>query len=121
MGSHDDLASISITQGYRSGRSALTHLLSATPAVVATITSVVAGVLGAILGDEAAQVPGAVIGGVAAFAVMFGALMLYARRIRRATLTAHTPLFPAPGMSPAQAQPAPPFSAIRHGSRRWVP
>jgi hypothetical protein len=119
MGTHDDLASISITQGYRSGRPALSHVLSATPAVVVTITSVVAAALGAILGHDVAQVPGAIIGGVAAFAVAFSGLMLYARRVFRLILAAHTPRFPTPAPTSAPGQPGPPMTRhVPPGSRR---
>jgi hypothetical protein len=96
MSPYDDVNGVIMTQGYPPERSLAVRLVSATPAVVATLTSAVAGVIGAILGYQVSQGTGALVGGLAGFAVVMVVLNLYARRQMLATWRAHQPQFPTP-------------------------
>jgi hypothetical protein len=94
MSQHDDLKGIMTTQGNRPGVRFPVHLLSATPAVVSTLTAVVAGAIGAILGHLAWEVVGSVVGGLAGFSITFAALSLYARHMVRRIWSAEQPITP---------------------------
>jgi hypothetical protein len=96
MSPYDDVAGIAVSQGYRPGRSSVAHLISATPAVVGTLTAAVASVIGAIVGRMLAHGVGVVLGGLIVFIAVYVALMLYARRRAHLTWAAHRPQFPSP-------------------------
>jgi hypothetical protein len=49
MGTHDDIAGISTTMGILPGRSALVHVLAATPMVVSVVNSVIAAAIVALV------------------------------------------------------------------------
>jgi len=84
------------TQGYHPDVRFPVRLLSATPALITTLTAAVAGVIGAILGELAGGVVWSVVGGLLAFGITFGALMLYARSMVRRIWSWQEPMFPTP-------------------------
>jgi hypothetical protein len=97
MSPYDDMQGVGVTMGVEPGRSMAVRLVSATPSVVAVLDSVVAGVIGALLGHEAGLGVGFTIAaGLAAFALLFGAFMWYARRYVTRLWASHRPLFPHP-------------------------
>jgi hypothetical protein len=96
MSPHDDLKGIMTTQGYHPDIRFPVRLLSATPALITTLTAAVAGVIGAILGELAGGVVWSVVGGLLAFGITFGALMLYARSMVRRIWSWQEPMFPTP-------------------------
>jgi hypothetical protein len=94
MSWHDDVRGIMTTQGYHPGIRPAARLLSATPAVIVTLTAAVAGAIGAILGHLVGDVVGSVVGGVVGFGFTFAGLSLYARQMMRRVWSAESPIFP---------------------------
>ena len=98
MSPHDDVRGVGITMGMNPRANAVTHLVSATPAVVAIITTAVAGAFGAVAGDVllGGSVVARVVGGVAVAAAVFVFAASGARRGVSEGQAAVRPMFPSP-------------------------
>lgn len=96
MSAHDDVRGVELTMGVPTTNTAL-HSLASTPAVVGILTSVVGGVIAALLGHQAgAGTAVAVLCGVLGFALVFALLAgAGVRNIRRGRASVR-PLFPGP-------------------------
>jgi len=99
MSPHDDVHGVAVTMGLAIGRNNTAHLLSATPSVVAVLTSAVAGVIGALLGVLTGIPNGAAVTcGVAGFVACFLPLIWYGRRRALRDVLTHDPQYPTPGV-----------------------
>lgn len=100
-GYHDDAAGLAKTFGTGAGEfrpiRILLHGFVTTPSTLATVVSVVAGVLAGVVGlwlDGPVAVN--VVAGIVVFVAAFVLLMLHQFRAYTRTIAAHTPLFPTP-------------------------
>ena len=97
MSPHDDVHGVAVTMGLAVSRNNTAHLLSATPSVVAVLTSAVAGVIGALLGVLTGIPNGAAVTcGVAGFVACFLPLIWYGRRRALRDVLTHDPQYPTP-------------------------
>ncbi len=102
MSAHDDRAGVAMSMGVLPGRPSLLHLLAATPTVIMTINSVLAGAIVALVGVEIGLIAAA---NLAVGAVGFVVAMLVQGRYGRNEITrlqgSIRPMFPS-------AEPGPP-------------
>ena len=97
MSAHDDRQGVGVTMGLQPGMSQTLHLFAATPIVVATLNSVVAAALTAVIALHLKLDPlGAVLLAVVIFAVSMALHLTYGRRNIARGQSMLRPLFPTP-------------------------
>ena len=98
MGASDDEAGLNLSMGARPNANFLVYIMASSPFVVATINSVLAGVIGVLLARQlGVDTPVAIVMTIAAAAFVFALQILTATRDIANTVASYTPKFPAPG------------------------
>ncbi len=99
---NDDQRGVAITMGVAPGTRSGLHLIAATPSVVITLNSVIAGAIAALVGLRLGQVTGVSVGvGALAFAVAIALQQRYAQAFIARAQAGVQPMFPTPPMPSA--------------------
>ena len=97
MGTHDDEKSISLSMGTPPNTNFVLDVLVSTPFVLATINSVLAGVIAAVLAQQlGVDTAVAVVLTIVGVALVFGLQVVVATRGIASSIAAYTPKFPRP-------------------------
>ena len=104
MGTHDDLESISVTNGVPPGANPLLSVIVSSTFVISIVTAVVGAAIGAIIAQLlGATTPWTVAAGVIGFLIVFGLEAFMAYRDISTGVGSYQPKFPAPRAGDAPA------------------
>ena len=112
MSAHDDARGVGITMGVAPGSRSFAHFIAATPIVVATLNSVVVGVIFALVGLQlGAAIGPSLIAGLGGFVLAAALEGRYASQSIASGRAGVRPVFPHPTeVTPPKAPPADPTS-----------
>jgi len=97
MGTYDDDKSINLSMGAQPKSNIVLDVIASTPFVVATINSVIAGVVATLLAQQVGlATPAAIVVAVVGVLAIFGLQVAVAARGMAAAIVSYTPKFPSP-------------------------
>jgi hypothetical protein len=102
MGTHDDMAGVTITMAVPPGTPPLLHLMASTPFLIVILNAVIAGAIGALIVVRvmSAELGPALAGGLLAAAAVLIGEMRFARRNIRIVQGSVRPIFPTTAGDP---------------------